>query len=431
VWSVNRRIREEPVGVSQPKPFNIDKRLLVEAFEKVRGNKGAAGVDGVTVAGFEERLKDNLYKIWNRMSSGTYFPSPLREVVVPKPDGGQRMLAVPTVADRVAQTVAVLVLEPRADPGFHPDSYGYRPGRSALDAVATARTRSWKYPWVIDLDIRGYFDAIPWDKLMAAVNTYLDWDTRWIGLYVQRWLAAPLVRSDGISVERTTGCGQGGPVSPLLANIFGHYVFDRWMAGTHPTVPFERYSDDVVVHCVSEQQARAVLADIRKRLSECGLELNETKTHIVYCEDGNRKQPWDGPTGYDFLGYTFRGRTTRRSRDGALFVGFNPAISNRNATRARREIRQMRLHRRTASTLDDLASMINPVTRGWINYYGAFTRSALYPIFHAIDKYLVRWLQRKYKRLKGRPGRAWRTLKAIKRREPALFAHWTTTTASG
>jgi group II intron reverse transcriptase/maturase len=417
--------------VSQPKPFDIDKRLFVEAFEKVRANRGAAGVDGVTVAAFEERLKDNLYKTWNRMSWGTYFPPPLREVVIPKPEGGQRTLAVPTVADRVAQTVAVLVLGPRTEPGFHPDSFGYRPGRSALDAVAVARKRSWKHPWVIDLDIRGYFDSIPWDKLLAAVDTYLDWETRWVGLYVERWLKAPLVGHDGTPAERVSGCGQGGPLSPLLANIFGHFVFDRWMAGNHPAIPFERYSDDVVVHCASEAQARAVLADIRRRLGECGLELNETKTRIVYCADDSRKQPWDGPTGYDFLGYTFRGRSARRSRDGSLFVSFTPAISDQNAKKARRVIRRWRIHRRTAWTLDDLASMINPVTRGWINYFGAFRRSALYPVLYSIDRYLVRWLQSKYKRLKGRPGRAWRTLLAIKRRRPALFAHWTISTASG
>ena len=187
----------------------------------------------------------------------------------------------------------------------------------------------------------------------------------------------------------------------------------------------------MVVHCASEAQARAVLADIRRRLGECGLELNETKTRIVYCADGSRKQHWDGPTGYDFLGYTFRGRSARRSRDGSLFVSFTLAISDQNAKKARRVIRRWRIHRRTTWTLDDLASMINPVTRGWINYFGAFRRSALYPVLYSIDRYLVRWLQNKYKRLKGRPGRAWRTLLAIKRRRPALFAHWTLATASG
>ncbi len=327
--------------------------------------------------------------------------------------------------------MAALVLGPRTEPGFHPDSYGYRPGRSALGAVAAARQRSWKYSWAIDLDIRGYFDSIPWDKLMAAVNTYLDPETRWIGLYVERWIAAPLVRADGVTVERTSGCAQGGPLSPLLANIFGHYVFDRWMARKYPAVPFERYSDDVVVHCVRERQARVVLADIRRRLGECGLELNEAKTRIVYCADDGRKQPWDGPTGYDFLGYTFRGRTVQRRRDGRLFVSFTPAISDQNAKKARRAIRRWRIHGQTTRTLEDLAAMINPVTRGWINYFGAFRRSALYPVFHSIDKYLVRWLQRKYKRLTGRPGRAWRTLAAIKRRRPALFAHWTIGAAIG
>ncbi|WP_232303511.1 group II intron reverse transcriptase/maturase [Pseudofrankia sp. DC12] len=409
--------------MSQPKPFDIDKRLFVEAFGRVRANKGAAGVDGTSIATFESRLKDNLYKTWNRMSSGTYFPSPLREVVIPKPEGGSRVLAVPTVADRVAQTVAVLVLDPRVEPMFHRDSYGYRPGRSPLDAVAAARTRCWKNDWVIDLDIRAFFDSVPWDKLMAAVHRHLDWDTRWVGLYVERWLRAPLVRADGTREERTRGCPQGSPVSPLLANIYLHYAFDTWMIREFPGVLFERFSDDVVVHCTSEQQARRVLADIRGRLAECGLELNESKTQVVYCADDGRRKPWDGPTGFDFLGYTFHARTVRR-RDGALFVGFTPAISDRNAKRLRRQIRRWRLHRRTAGTLQDLAARINPLIRGWINYYGAFTPSRLAPTLRLIDAYLARWLQRKYRRFRRRWRRSLRFLAEVRRRDPGLFAHW-------
>ena len=409
--------------MSQPKPFDIDKRLFVAAFERVRANKGAAGVDGTSISTFESRLKDNLYKTWNRMSSGTYFPSPLREVLIPKPEGGSRALAVPTVADRVAQTVAVLVLGPRVESMFHQDSYGYRPGRSPLDAVAVTRQRCWKNDWVIDLDIRAFFDSVPWDKLMAAVNKHLDWETRWVGLYVERWLKAPLVRADGTQDERTQGCPQGSPVSPLLANIYLHYVFDMWMARTYPGVLFERFSDDVVVHCTSEEQAHAVLADIRGRLAECGLDLNETKTKIVYCADSGRTDPWDGPTGFDFLGYTFRTRTVVR-KDGTPFVGYTPAISNTNAKRLRRQIRRWRLHRRTTGTLQDLAARINPLIRGWINYYGAFTPSRLYPTFRALDAYLARWLQRKYKRFEHRWRRSLRFLAALRRREPELFAHW-------
>jgi RNA-directed DNA polymerase len=401
------------------KPFGIAKRAVWEAYEKVKANKGAPGVDAVSLAEFEKDLKNNLYKIWNRMSSGTYFPPPVRAVEIPKTGGGVRILGVPTVGDRIAQTVAARVIEAEVEPIFHPDSYGYRPGRSPVDAAAACRTRCWKNDWVIDLDIRKFFDTVPWDLLLKAVAAHTD--QPWVLLYVKRWLKAPLQRPDGTLQERDRGTPQGSAVSPVLANLFLHYAFDMWMARRFPAVPFERYVDDVVVHCVSERQARYVLAEITKRMTQVGLELHPEKTRIVYCQDDNRRGSYEH-TEFVFLGYGFR-RRSARSKDGAMFLSFLPAISKQALKRISAEVRSWRLHHRTRLTEKDLADWINPIVRGWMNHYGAFYRSALYPLLERINAYLLRWVRRKYRRLRGskRARTAWN--KAIRKR-PGAFAHW-------
>ncbi|MGZ6838678.1 MAG: group II intron reverse transcriptase/maturase [Blastococcus sp.] len=401
----------------------IDKWAVWEAYRRVKANQGAAGVDRQSLQDFEQDLSGNLYKIWNRMSSGTYFPPPVKAVAIPKVGGGTRVLGVPTVADRIAQTVAAMALEPSVEPMFHPDSYGYRPGRSAIDAVRVCRERCWRDDWVIDLDLKSFFDTIPHDLLLRAVERHLDHDRRWVLLYVQRWLVAPLQREDGSLVARDRGSPPGSAISPLLANLFLHYAFDTWMVATFPTVPFERYAHDVVVHVRTERHAREVRTAITARLAECGLELNEAKTVTVYCRDEKRDGPYDGPTRFDFLGYTFRPRLVR-TQTGRYFVGFTPAVADKAGKRMRSVIRRWRIHRRTTWTLDDLAREINPVTRGWITYYGRFHRSALYPTLHSIDKYLVRWLTRKYRRFRAAPGRAYAFLRAVKERQPDLFVHW-------
>ena len=307
------------------KPFDISKRAVWEAWEKVKANKGAPGVDAVTVAEFEKDLKNNLYKIWNRMSSGSYFPPPVRAVEIPKPHGGgTRILGVPAVGDRVAQTVVAGVLEAGAEPVFHPDSYGYRPGRSALDAVAVCRRRCWEADWVIDLDIRKFFDTVPWDLVVKAVQAHTD--LPWVVLYVRRWLAAPLALPDGTLQQRDRGTPQGSAVSPVLANLFLHYAFDAWMAREFPGIAFERYVDDAVIHCVSERQAREVLAAIQERMREVGLALHPDKTRIVYCQDARRRGSHEH-TSFTFLGYGFRGRRVRTRPGTASCTGFVPAIS--------------------------------------------------------------------------------------------------------
>jgi RNA-directed DNA polymerase len=412
-------VREEPA--SRPRPYVISKRVVWEAYQRVKTNQGAAGVDGETIEEFERNLKGNLYKLWNRMSSGSYLPPPVRMVEIPKAGGrGVRVLGVPTVADRIAQTVVKAYLEPELEPRFHPDSYGYRPGRSALQAVGTCRERCWRSDWVVDLDVRAFFDTLDHELMLRAVARHTD--QKWVLLYVERWLKAPLQRKDGSLVARERGSPQGSAISPLLANLFLHYAFDLWMQRTFPQLHFERYCDDAVVHCVSERQARHVRAAIAERLRDCRLELNETKTRIVYCKDADRRGSYPNER-FDFLGYTFRPRLSK-SRQGKHFVNFTPAVSDDAGKAMRREIRRWRLHERSDKTLGDLARMFNMIVQGWINYYGRFYKSMLYRTLRPINEYLVRWARRKYKRLQRHDRRAREFLASVSRREPNLFAHW-------
>ena len=402
------------------KSFDISKRLVFEAWQKVRDNGGAPGVDAVSIDRFGSDERDNLYKLWNRMASGSYFPGPVRAVEIPKDHGeGVRVLGVPNVADRIAQTTAAMLREERLEPIFHQDSYGYRPGRSAHDALATARQRCRSKDWVLDLDVRAFFDSVPHDLLLKAVAHHTD--ERWVLLYIERWLKAPMQMADGTLVAREKGTPQGSPISPLLANLFMHYAFDRWMDREHPGSPFERYADDGVIHCNTEAQARELWAALAERLGSLGLQLHPDKTKVVYCKDTNRRGDFEH-TSFDFLGYTFRGRTVLGRR--GFFTGFNPAMST-NATKAiGKKIRDWHLNRRSETDLSALAREINPQVRGWINYYGAFYRSKLYVIARRIDQHLIRWAMQKYKRLRGRTLRAWAWLEAARQHQPTLFAHW-------
>ncbi|MGW4135173.1 group II intron reverse transcriptase/maturase [Amycolatopsis japonica] len=400
--------------------FDISKWAVQEAFEKVRANKGAAGVDGQSLAEFEEGLKGNLYKLWNRMTSGTYFPPPVRAVDIAKSDGGVRVLGVPTVADRVAQTVVTMYLEPLVEPVFHRDSYGYRPGRSALDAVGMCRRRCWKYDWVVDVDIKSFFDTVPHDLIIKAVQAHTD--ERWVLLYIKRWLAAPMQHLDGTVVARDRGTPQGSAISPLLANLFMHYAFDVWLSREFPSVQFERYCDDVVMHCRSEGQARRVLDALARRFGGLGVQLHPDKTKIVYCKDGKRRGEYSHVE-FTFLGYTFRARSSKGNRD-EIYTSFLPAVSKQAKKAMGRKVRSWHLGRRSDLTLGDLARRINSVTRGWINYYGRFYKSELIDFLKRINKYLVHWFTHKYKRQARTPKKARKTLAGISQAYPALFAHW-------
>src|SRR5499425_2729268 len=413
----NRRTSMRATG----KPFDIEKKRVYEAYKAVKSNGGAAGVDGQTIEQFEADLKNNLYKIWNRMSSGSYFPPPVRAVSIPKKSGGQRILGVPTVADRVAQMVVKQVIEPDLDLVFLPDSYGYRPRKSALDAVGVTRERCWKYDWALEFDIKGLFDNIDHELLLRAVRKHVT--CKWALLYIERWLKAPMVKEDGTTSERNCGTPQGGVVSPILANLFLHYAFDVWMTRTHPDLPWCRYADDGLVHCHSEQEAEAFKAELRARLAECHLEMHPTKTKVVYCKDGNRRGKYPNVK-FDFLGYCFRPRLVRRFRDNALFCGFNPAVSSSAMKAMREAIRDLNLRHRTQLSLGAIARQINPLLRGWIEYYGRYAPSALKPMLRYVNQTLLAWAIRKFKRFKAHKVCASRFLQRLTRENAKLFVHW-------
>lgn len=409
--------------MDQAKPFAIAKREVWEAFKRVKANQGAAGVDGQSIAEFEANLSANLYKLWNRLSSGSYFPPPVRRVDIPKANGGTRPLGIPTVGDRIAQEVVRRYLEPILEPAFHADSYGYRPGKSAIDAVAKARERCWRSDWVLDLDIRAFFDSIDWELMLKAVRHHTD--CPWVLLYVERWLKAPMQMEDGSVVARTTGTPQGGVISPLLANLFLHHAFDMWMARQFPRVPFERYADDAICHCRSEAEARVLQDALAARLAECKLMLHPEKTKIVYCKDVNRKG--DFPViRFDFLGFEFRARKVMwvKPKRRIFSHSFQPAASPTALVRISREIRRWALHNRSDKSLEELARMYNPVIRGWIAYYSHFDKSRLRPTLKRIDAYVIRWARRKYKRMvhQTKGGREW--FDRLRRKTPKLFAHW-------
>jgi RNA-directed DNA polymerase len=405
--------------MSKTKPFSISTKTVGDAYKRVKANKGAAGVDAISLEDYEKNLENNLYKLWNRMSSGSYFPPPVRAVEIDKDETRKRKLGIPTVADRMAQMVVKIYLEPSIEPHFHSDSYGYRPGKSAIQAVGKARERCWRNNWVLDLDIKGFFDNLDHEITMTLVKKHTD--CKWITMYIERWLKAPAQLEDGTLCQRTKGTPQGGVISPLLANLYLHYAFDKWMQENYPTIPFERYADDIILHCRSEKQAHWIMAQIKERLAEFKLELHPKKTKIVYCKDGKRNGNYENEK-FDFLGFEFRPREVK-SKYGKLFIGFNPAVSKAAIKGMYQKIRDWQLHRQTRSTLEEIVRSINPIILGWINYYGSYCRSALHPILNHIDWKLVKWAIRKYKRMKGSQRRATKWLNRIKKEEPNLFVY--------
>lgn len=407
--------------MAEDKPFCISKWAVFSAWAKVRDNKGAAGVDEVSIEDFERKLKNNLYRIWNRLSSGSYFPPPVRRVMIPKDDGRERPLGIPTVGDRVAQMVVKIDLERQVEHLFHPDSFGYRPRKSALDAVGVCRKRCWRYDWVVDLDIKGFFDNIEHSLIMHAVRKHTD--CPWMLLCIERWLKAPVLTEDGTLLARDRGTPQGGVISPLLANIFLHHVFDTWMSREHPDCPFERYADDIVIHCRTEAEAQEVKRSVEQRLRQCKLEAHPEKTRIVYCRDSKRRQDHQ-QIQFDFMGYSFRPRGAQNRRTKELFTSFLPAISSKATKAIVAEVRSWRIHRKSEKELADLSRMFNPQIRGWTNYFSRYYPSALQRTFRSLNERLIRWTQRKYKRFRTRKGQAAAWLRQQARQQPSLFAHW-------
>jgi len=402
------------------KPFDIPQALVWKAFKQVKANGGSAGVDKESIEMFEGNLSGNLYKLWNRLSSGSYFPPPVKGVPILKKSGGVRMLGVPTVADRVAQTVVKSVLEPILEFLFHRNSYGYRPGKSALDAIAMVRRRSWENDWVVEYDIRGLFDNIDHELLLRALRKHCQ--TPWILLYIERWLKAPMEGEDGKLLERAKGTPQGGVVSPLLANLFLHYALDVWLARNMRSVRFVRYADDGVIHCKSERQAKLVMRRVQDRLRECRLEMHPEKSRIVYCKDINRQEFYP-VIQFTFLGYCFRPRKAM-DKYGRVYVNFAPAVSREALKAMRQTVRGWHIQLKCDKSLQDLSSMFNPVLRGWMNYYGRYHASAMKPLWRSINAYLVRWLMRKYKHFALHRTRAYRELSRLAAKSPGMFVQW-------
>ena len=406
--------------MTSTKSFGISKHVVLEAYRRVKANRGAAGIDNESIEMFEADLKGNLYRIWNRMSSGSYFPPAVKQVEIAKKSGGTRILGVPTVSDRIAQMVVKLCVEPQLDSLFHSDSYGYRPGKSAKQAIAITRQRCWQFDWVVEFDIKGAFDNLDHDFLMRAVRTHIK--DRWILLYIERWLKAPFETADGNLVRREKGTPQGGVVSPTLMNLFMHYSFDRWMQKTHPECPFARYADDAVVHCRSQAVAERLLAEIGGRLMHCKLSMHPAKSKVVYCKDSNRQKAFP-EVQFTFLGFTFKPRVALTQK-GQRFTSFLPAVSREAIVRMLRKIRSWQLQRQTSITIEDLSDRYNPVLRGWRNYYGSFYPSAMTRVYYQVDRKLAYWARRKHKRLAGhlRDSVLWLDRVATYRSE--LFVHW-------
>jgi len=402
------------------KPFKIPRHAVMRAWDLVKANDGAAGVDGETIEQFESKLKGNLYALWNRLSSGCYFPPPTRTVAIPKKDGGERRLGIPSVSDRVAQTVAKLSFEPLVEPYFLGDSYGYRPGKSAHQALAVTRERCWRYDWVLEFDIRGLFDNIDHHLLMKAVKRHTD--NPWLLLYIERWITAPVQQADGSVVARVRGVPQGGVISPVLSNLFMHYAFDAWMGREYPNCPWCRYADDGLAHCRTLADAEQLRVALEKRLHECGLEMHPVKTKIVYCKDDDRRGKYPVRS-FDFLGYTFRARRSKNKR-GKHFINFSPAMSNSAGKAIRQEVRSWKMPKRSDKSIVDLSNMFRAKIQGWINYYGRFYRSAMYMTLRHINGKLVWWAMRKFKKLKRHRHRAEHWLGRVAKKFPSLFPHW-------
>ena len=405
------------------KSLPISKEMVYEAWKQIRRNGGSAGIDAESLKDFEEDLSNNLYKLWNRLTSGSYFPQAVRQVGIPKANGGVRHLGIPTVSDRIAQMVVKTSLEQRVDFMFSANSFGYRPGKSAHMALTKAVENCRKYDWVIDLDIKGFFDNIDHELLEKALERHAN---KWERMYIRRWLEAPVQKEDGTTeLKQGKGTPQGGVISPLLANLFLHYAFDEWMRINHLGNAFERYADDIIIHCNTHEEAQNRLTQIKDRLAVCGLEVHPEKTKIVYCKDCRRKGKHE-TVQFKFLGFGFQPRSLKSKRDGKMFLGYMPAISKESRQRILSEIRKTNLQKWSDSTLEDIARKLNPKLRGWINYYGKFGKSVLMQVMGKLDNRLQKFLRNKYKIVS-----VWESvdmLKNIRRETPKLFIHWSHST---
>ena len=416
------QVRKTDLFETKSKPIPITREMVRQAYRKVRNNKGSAGVDEISLNQFDENLSGNLYKLWNRLASGSYFPMPVKEVIIPKSDGGQRKLGIPSISDRVAQEVVKAYVEPRLEAVFLPSSYGYRPHKSAHEALETVRNNVRKFPWIIDMDIKAFFDEVNHELLMKAVEKHVP--EKWVQLYIRRWLETPIQTKEGLLHKKGQGTPQGGVISPLLANLFLHYVLDKWLEQNFPSVSFVRYADDVVIHCISEKQSHYVLEGIRRRLAECKLRLSEEKTKITYCKDYRRVEGKAYPKSFDFLGHTIKPMVKKSSRTSGVFLGFDCEISMKARKRIIASWKQMNFQRETTLTLQNLAEILNAKSRGIINYYGAMNIWAVGRLFRHLDYRIAKWVKNKFKSLQSSYLKANDWLRNIKLSYPTLFVHW-------
>jgi RNA-directed DNA polymerase len=406
---------------TKSKPIPITKDMVREAYRKVKGNKGSAGVDEISLNQFDENLSKNLYKLWNRLASGSYFPMAVKEVIIPKSNGGQRKLGIPSVADRIAQEVVKAFIEPRLEREFLENSYGYRPNKSAHQALENVRQNVRTYAWVIDMDIKAFFDEVDHELLIKAVCKHVP--EKWVQMYIRRWLQAPIQTKEGLEQKQGIGTPQGGVISPLLANLFLHYVLDKWIVQEFPTVKFVRYADDVVVHCVSEKQSHYVLEGIKRRLQACKLRLSEQKTKITYCKDYRRNEGKAYPKKFDFLGHTFKPMIKKSDRTAGVFLGFDCELSMKARTRIIADWKQMNFQRESTYTLQTLAQLLNAKSRGIINYYGKMNILSVEKLFRHLDYRLAKWVKNKFKKL-GSYQKANDWLREVKSSYPNMFVHW-------
>ena len=409
------------IEFEKTKSLPITKEMVREAYLQVRRKGKSAGVDNLSMSQYDLQRHRHLYKVWNRLASGSYFPPPVLQVEIPKKNGSVRQLGIPTISDRVAQTVIKNQIEERLEKIFHPQSYGYRPKRSAHQALDQVRKNCWKYDWVIDLDIKNFFDDIDHDKLLKALGKHVE--EKWVLRYIERWLKAPLKNRKGEIIARTNGTPQGGVISPLLANLFLHYTLDVWLGRLNPAIEFVRYADDIIIHCSTQSQAEQNLQKIKDRVEHCGLTLHPDKTKIVYCKDFKRQQKYK-KVKFDFLGYTFQPRTSKSKKTGKLFLGFDCAISIQSRSRIFEQIRKMEIPRMRCDSITGIAHHLNPKLRGWIRYFGKYRGYSLSKVFYILRIKLVRWARYRYKRYRNNLTKAYKWLDRVRKQYPSLLYHW-------
>lgn len=407
---------------NETKSVPISKQQIWLAYKKVKANQGSAGVDQISMEEFDANRSKHLYKLWNRLASGSYFPPPVKEVEIPKKDGKVRKLGIPTIGDRVAQMVVKEYLEARFEKIFSPNSYGYRPDRNAHQALEKVRQNCRKTDWVIDLDIKGFFDNIDHERLMLAVQKHVP--EKWCLLYIQRWLTMPVQTKSGELIQKQgKGTPQGGVISPLLANLFLHYAMDKWLEQNHPKVEYVRYADDAILHCRTKTEAEQTLAALDERMKACGLELHPEKTKQVYCRDYRRQDTYE-TVKFDFLGYSFQPRSTKSKQTGKLFLGFDCAISISSKKRIADKLEDLKIDRLNFKSIVGVALYLEPFIRGWINYYGKYRITELKPVFLLLRQRLVWWARKRYKRYKTNMVKAYRWLDRVQKQFPNLFYQW-------